>query len=91
MAHRSPSRGALQNGNVYYLGFFCKENAEIYYDLLRSRLSLSEPLDEEPEEVELGAHKLYLNFSNRSIPLCGYDLLKEADFTDLPPFGVVLV
>lgn len=73
--------GLLQNRNVYYPGFFCKENAEIYY----------EPLDEELEEVELGAHKMYLNFSNRSIPLCGYDLLKETDFTELPPFGVVLV
>lgn len=81
----------VQKGNVYYLGFFCKGSAEIYYDLLRRHLPLSDPLDEHLEEVRLGAYTMYLNHGNRAIPFKGYDLLAECACDEILPYGVVLI
>lgn len=83
--------GIVKNGNVYYLGFFCKDSADIYYDIVRAELNLPDPLDENLEEADLGAYKMYLNHGDRAVKLAGYDLLKESRFDEIPPYGVVLV
>ncbi len=81
----------VKNGNVYYLGFFCKESAEIYYDIIRDHIDSSDPTDENLEEAILGEYKMYLNHGNRAVKVSGYDLLKECRFDEIEPYGVALV
>jgi len=81
----------VKNGNVYYLGFFCEDSAEIYYDIVRTHLDLAVPLDENLEEVTLGKYKMYLNHGDRAVQIMGYDLLQKCSFDEIPPYGVMLI
>jgi beta-galactosidase len=81
----------VKNGNIYYLGFFCRECADIYYDIIRTHINVSEPINETLEEATLGPYKMYLNHGNRTIALSGYDLLQNRHFDDIEPYGVVLI
>lgn len=80
----------VKNGNTYYLGFYCKGTAEIYYDLVCRHIRGSEPLDENLEEIALGEYKMYLNHGDRTIKADGYDLLQQCHYHEIPPYGVVL-
>lgn len=80
----------VKNGNTYYLGFYCKGNADIYYDLIRRHIPASEPLDEHPEEITLGDYTMYLNHGDHNIPFDGYDLLKECRCSEIGPYEVIL-
>ena len=39
----------------------------------------------------LGAYRMYLNHAGTGVSLSGYDLLREAHFTEIPAYGVALV
>ena len=81
----------VKNGNVYYLGFYCHNAAEIYYDIIREYIPAEEPLHKHLEEVVLGGYTMYLNHGEETVALQGHDLLQEQDFDSVPPYGVALV
>lgn len=82
---------AVRHGNVYYLGFYCKSNADIYYDLICRHISAPKLLDEHLEEISLGEYTMYLNHADHTIPFDGYDLLKDCPCTQIAPYDVILV
>jgi beta-galactosidase len=81
----------VKNGNVYYVGFYSRGFTEPYCDLVSRHIDVRDPIAPDLEEVELGAYRMYLNHGDKSVALSGYDLLKEAAFTEIPAYGVVLV
>lgn len=81
----------VQKDNVYYLGFYCKENTDIYYDLVCKYIDVPIVVDPDLEEVKLGGYRMYLNHGDRKVKVSGYDLLKECAFDEIEPFGVALV
>ena len=53
--------------------------------------SRRDPVDPDVEEIRLGEHTMYLNHSDRTVPLAGYDILEEKSFEEIPAYGVVLL
>ena len=81
----------VKNGNVYYVGFYCKQAPDLYADIIRQHVTCRPPIAPQVEEFILGDFTLYLNYGDEEVPLAGYDLLKERAFDVIPPYGVVLV
>lgn len=81
----------VKNSNVYYLGFYCRESAGLYVDLISKHITADAPIDANLEEIVIGDHKMYLNHGDQAIPLDGYDLLAQGEFHQIAPYGVVLV
>ena len=81
----------VKNGNVYYIGFYCHNSPEIYYDIVCRHITAEAPIHEDLEEVVLGSYKIYLNHGDKAIALAGYDLLKQCRFEEIPPYGVALI
>ena len=81
----------VKNGNVYYVGFYSRGFTELYCDLVSRHVETRMPIAPDLEEVKLGTYRMYLNYSEKSVPLSGYDLLIEEQFTEIPAYGVVLV
>lgn len=80
-----------KNGNVYYLGFFCKNSADVYYDIIAKHINIATPLDKNLEEFDLGNYKMYLNHGASSVKCSGYDLLREKSFTEIAAYDVVMI
>lgn len=80
-----------KKGNVYYLGFFCKNSADVYYDIIAKHVNIATPLDKNLEEFAFGNYKMYLNHGNSAVKCSGYDLLCEKSFTEIPAYGVVMI
>ena len=86
------NKGAIvKNGNVYCIGFYCRDNADIYADIIKKHISVAEAICKDVEEYNIGSYRLYLNYSDSPVNLSGYDLIKEADFECIEPYGVVLI
>ena len=83
--------GITKNGNVYYVGFYCKSAADLYCDLISQHIDVKEPISPDLEEIVMGEVRLCLNHSNKMVEFSGYDLLKEEAFDHIPPYGVVLL
>ncbi len=83
--------GVVKNGNVYYIGFFCRESAGLYADIIRRHVPCPAIVDPDLEEIPLSSCTMYLNHGDRSVPLCGYDLIKEQHTDAVPPYGAVLI
>ena len=81
----------VRNGNVYYVGFYCREASDLYVDLVARYIPIEEPIDPKLETVRLGSYKMHLNHANYEVACEGYDLLSESSFQSIPPYGVVLV
>ena len=81
----------VKHGNVYYVGFYCREAAELYVDLIARHLPTQEPIDPNVETVSIGQYKMHLNHGSRDVEVSGYDLLKQQQFHTIPAYGVVLV
>jgi len=81
----------VKNGNVYYLGFYCRNDGQIYYDIIRRHIQVPTLISKDLEEVALGAYTMYLNHGDSAVTFSGFDYLKECSFTQIPPYGVVLV
>lgn len=81
----------VKNKNVYYLGFYCRESADIYAEIIREYIDVSENIDENLEEIIIGDYKMYLNYGDYEIPYSGYDIITEKEFDSIPPYGVILV
>lgn len=80
-----------KNGNVYYVGFYCKASAELYCDIVNEHLGVGAPIAPDVEEIPLGELRMYLNHSDQSVELSGFDLLREEQFDRIPAYGVVLL
>lgn len=78
-------------GNVYYIGAYLHKAPQLYGELVAQYVTRREPIDPDVEELHLGAYVMYLNHSDRAVTLAGYDILEEKDFTEIPPYGVVLL
>ena len=81
----------VKRGNVYYVGFYSHNGAELYYDLVRQFIAVEPILDKALEVVNLGAYKMYLNHSNAPVAIAGFDCIRQAEFSHLEPFGVALI
>ena len=85
-------KGAVcKNGNVYYVGFYCREADNIYVDIVKKCISAPKIINENLEEFTMGDYKLYLNYADYPVAFSGYDLIKQSDFESVEPYGVVLV
>ena len=78
-------------GSVYYIGFYTVADAELYADILSEHIDVTDPIDEDTERFALGDYYLYLNHSERNIPLSGYDEISEKEINELPAYGVALI
>ncbi len=81
----------VKNGNAYYVGFYVREDASFYTDLVKRFVHCPTPVGEMVEQIRLGDYVMYLNHGDSPVSLCGYDHLKQTEFTSIPEFGVVLV
>lgn len=81
----------VKNGNVYYVGCYCKNSPDLYTDIISQYVTCSRPIDSHVEEFVLGEYTLYLNYGDTEVRFAGYDLLKEREFDAIPAYGVVLV
>ena len=79
-----------KNKNVYYVGFYCADNTDIYYDIIQKHVSVPEIKSDFLEEVQLGEYKMYLNHSDKALPISAYDLITESEMEEIEPFGVIL-
>ena len=80
-----------KNGTVYYVGFYCRRSADLYAHIISRHIDVKEPIAQDVEEIALGELRMYLNHSNKSVGMSGYDLLKEETFDHIPAYGVVLL
>jgi len=81
----------VKNGNVYYVGFYCRQDAHLYADLAAQYVKTRDPIDQDVEQLALGSHLLLLNHSDREIPYACYDHITQSELNALPPYGVALV
>lgn len=82
--------GIVRCGNVYYVGFYSRESADLYTDIISRHITFAAPIDPDVEEYSIGKYKLYLNHSDRSIAFSGYDKITERELSELSPYGVAL-
>ncbi len=80
----------VKNGNVYYVGCYCKHAPQLYTDIIRRYVTAPCVIDPDVESVVLGEYILHLNYGNRAVPLAGYDVITEQAFDAIQPYGVVL-
>lgn len=80
-----------KNGNIYYIGFYCYNNTEIYYDIIKKHIIHKESNYKNLEEILFGKYKMYLNHGADSLPFNDFDLLTESYCKEIPPYGVMLV
>ncbi|MBR6557260.1 MAG: beta-galactosidase [Clostridia bacterium] len=83
--------GIVKCGNVYYIGAYFHKAPELYAEIVKKYVGHRDPVDPDVEEVRLGEHTMYLNHSDRAVPLAGYDILEEKSFEEIPAYGVVLL
>ena len=81
----------VKNGNVYYVGFYSPASADLFTEIIKKYISIKDPIDPDLEDIPMGEVRMYLNHSDREIPLEGYDLLQEKKFHSIPAYGVILV
>ena len=80
-----------KNGNVIYVGFYTVKSAELYPDLIAEYLDTNAPIDPDVECFTLGDYRLFLNHSERSVTLSGYDEISASTIDSLTPYGVALI
>ena len=80
-----------RNGNTYYVGFYCKSSADLYFDIIKNHISYEPPISEYTECYHFENYNLYLNHSESSVSLEGFDEISESQIKELPGFGVALI
>lgn len=81
----------VKNGNVYYLGFYAKDSAKIYYDIIAKHITCEETVDANLEKFTLGDYEGYLNYGDYEIELSGYDIITQREIKSIAPYGVALI
>ena len=44
--------GIVKNGNVYYIGFYCRESARMYLDIIKDVITYEPPIDRDLEQID---------------------------------------
>ena len=81
----------VKNGNIYYIGFYCRKAAALYADIIAKYVKAPAPIDQDVEQIPLGGYLLLLNHSDREIAHTCYDYITCGSIAALPPYGVALV
>jgi beta-galactosidase len=77
-------------GNIYYVGFYSRASADLYLDIISEYIEIPAMIDPDLEVIELQRHTVYLNHSDRFIPLSIYDIIGNKELDTIPPYGVAV-
>ncbi len=81
----------VKNGNVYYVGFYTYSSADVYTDIISQYVAVTHSINPMVEEIQLGAYRIYLNYSENEVDFKGYDVISQREIDAIEPYGVVLI